>query len=193
MVRYLGRKNFILKSFGNLPGFKILKKPIIEKKNFKKLSSYAIRLKEKQKIRYNYGITETQLYNYTKKIQSLTHLIKNALLKKIEMRLDNIIYKFGFTATIASARQLINHGKIFINFKAVNIASFMCHVNDLLSFRPTEKQKELIQLNTYSKSIFLPKQLLKISKFQGKINAKSLNIFNLKINERLILEFYSKR
>lgn len=198
MVRYLGPKHIKLKTLGNLPGLKILQnkqkrasKPNVLKKFPKKSSAYCLRLKEKQKIRYNYGISETQLYHYVKKLQYLRNKTQNDLLTLIEFRLDIIVYTLGFTKTIASARQLINHGKILVNSLRVTIASFICKKKDIILLNLLEKQKEFYRLPNLS--LFeLPNHLLKLNSFCGQIIENKIITFNLIIDERLVFEFYSK-
>lgn len=197
MVRYTGPKNLIIKSLGNLPGFKVIREqyvklPIKESqltKRIKKSSDYGLRLKEKQKIKYNYGISEPQLYRYVKKIQYLPIRTQYDLLNLIELRLDTIVYNLGFTSTIASARQLINHGKIFVNAKRVTIANFICTNKDIIFVKFTKKQKELF----VSSFIGIPNHLIKLTEDCGQLISDKITSFKLKIEEQLVIEFYSKR
>lgn len=197
MVRYTGPKNLIIKSLGNLPGFKVIKEQYVQlqikesqlPKGSKKSSDYGLRLKEKQKIKYNYGISEPQLYRYVKKIQYLPIRTQYDLLNLIELRLDTIVYNFGFTKTIASARQLINHGKIFVNAKRVTIASFICTNKDIIFVKFTKKQKELL----VSSFTGIPNHLIKLTEDCGQLISDKITSFQLKIDEQLVIEFYSKR
>lgn len=197
MVRYTGPKNSIIKSLGNLPGFKIIKDQHVQLNSkesqlmtgLKKSSDYGLRLKEKQKIKYNYGISEPQLYRYVKKIQYLSTRTQYDLLNLIELRLDTIVYNFGFTKTIASARQLINHGKIFVNSKRVTIASFICTDKDIIFVKFTKKQKELLG----SSFVGIPNHLIKLTEDCGQLKSDQITSFKLKIDEQLVIEFYSKR
>ena len=198
MVRYLGPKFKKLRRFGSLPGLKIL--PPNFKKNVgmdsqvkkfsKKSTPYGLRLNEKQKLRYNYGISEIQLFKYVQKIQFLFSKTPFSLLRLIELRLDVIVYSLGFTLTIASARQLINHGKICVNFKKVTIASFNCKRDDFISLILTQKQKDLQNFNSFS---VLPAHLMRLNNFCGKIKTERISTLNFSIYERLVLEYYSKR
>lgn len=200
MGRYIGPKNSIIKSLGTLPGLKVLKKNINENKSnsknktqkLKKKSDYGLKLKEKQKIRYNYGISEPQLYRYVKQIQNLVNRTKYDLLRLIELRLDNIVYNLGFTVTISSARQFINHGKIYVNSKRVTIASFNCQKDDIISLQLTKKQKKFIKLKILNFNE-IPIHLKKLNSFSGKIITEFITTFKLNIEEHLIFEFYSKR
>lgn len=199
MVRYRGPKYRKLKAFGVLPGLKICKteqKLVSNLNQFKKLkkksSAYSLRLKEKQKIRYNYGISETQLYSYVKKFQYFKNKGQNLLLTQIELRLDTIVYSFGFTKTIASARQLINHGKVFVNSNRVSIASFICKIEDIIFLEISKEQKEYIASQPFFIAK-LPNHLIKLHSFCGQIINDQITKFNLMCEERLVFEFYAKR
>ena len=105
------------------------------------LSEYGIRLQEKQKLRYNYGVGEKQLFNYVKESRRLPGATGSILLQLLEMRLDNIAFRLGFASTIPGARQLVTHGHILVNGKKVDIPSFQCQPKDII----TVKQKKLSQ------------------------------------------------
>merc|ERR1712178_625003 len=83
--------------------------------NQKKLTQYAIRLEEKQKLRFNYGLSEKQLMNYIKEAKRIKGATGNILLQLLEMRLDNVIFRLGLAPTIASARQVVGHKHITVN------------------------------------------------------------------------------
>ena len=130
MSRYIGPKIRIIRRLGELPG--LTKKTTARKygpgqhgpsKLTKKitLSDYSLRLQEKQKLRYNYGISEKQLYGYVKEARSLKGASGTFLLQLLEMRLDNLVYRLGFSSTIASARQFVTHSHICVNNKNINI------------------------------------------------------------------------
>merc|ERR1712214_104358 len=89
-----------------------------------KLTEYKIRLNEKQKLKYNYGLTENQLFRYVKEARRRTGVTGLILLQLLEMRLDTICFTLGFANTIAQARQLVNHGHITVNKKVIDIPSF---------------------------------------------------------------------
>merc|ERR1711972_593360 len=102
-------------------------------KQKKKSTEYGQRLKEKQKIRFNYGITERQLVNYVKTSKRVEGKTGHILLQFLEMRLDNIVYRLGLAPTIFSARQLVNHRHICVNGERVSIPSYQCRPGDELS------------------------------------------------------------
>merc|ERR1712087_473399 len=112
-----------------------------------KLSEYAIRLEEKQKLKFNYGLTESQLFRYVKEArrrQGVTGLI---LLQLLEMRLDTLCFTLGFANSIAQARQLVNHGHITVNNQVISIPSFQCRLNDKISVKNKSTSKNLITNN----------------------------------------------
>ena len=160
MARYTGPRIRIIRRLGLLPGLtrKNIKnrtttpgqhgKPIFTKAKRSSLSDdYRERLLEKQKIRFNYGISEKQLVSYYKQAKQETGSTGNILLQLLEARLDCVIYRLGFAPTIPSARQIVNHGHILVNGKLVNIPSFICQKGDILTVRDKKQSKTLIGNN----------------------------------------------
>ena len=195
MSRYLGPKVCLIKRFGNLPGLKKISnsKTSFKTKENTKLKDYGRRLNEKQKIKYNYGITEIQLYNYVKTICTKKKKTYSTLLNQIESRLDNIVYRLGFANTIPNARQLVSHGKILINKKKVNIPSFKCKINDIIEIKNIKEQQISNKTINLHKSTLL-QNIVKFTNKCGQI--KNLDFSqnnNFEINERLIIEFYAKK
>ncbi len=160
MVRYLGPKLKIVRRLGLLPGLtrkntKNRKKTpgqhgkvVFLKKSRSSLSDdYRQRLLEKQKLRFNYGVTEKQLLAYYKKAKRTKGSTGTILLEFLESRLDCIVYRLGFAPTIPAARQIVNHGHILVNNKMVNIASFLCSSNDVISIKDKENSRNLLTTN----------------------------------------------
>ena len=110
-------------------------------------SDYLIRLKVKQRLRYNYGLTERQLIKYVKKAKKSKESTGQVLLQLLEMRLDNIVFRLGMSPTIMAARQLVNHGHICVNTKKVDIASYNCKPKDVISVRNFQKSLKLVKRN----------------------------------------------
>lgn len=205
MSRYIGPKIRIIRRLGELPG--LTKKTTARKygpgqhgpsKLTKKvtLSDYSLRLQEKQKLRYNYGVSETQLYKYFKEAQRLKGLTGTLILQLLEMRLENIVYRLGFASTIASARQFVTHSHVNVNGKSVNIPSFQCKPNDLISIKPrlnskllAKKKLEISINSTLPTHLELDKENL-TGKVKGLIKREEVN---LSVNELLIVEFYSRK
>nr|YP_009538759.1 ribosomal protein S4 [Lepocinclis ovum]AYQ93741.1 ribosomal protein S4 [Lepocinclis ovum] len=202
MSRYRGSKLRIVRRLGKLDGFtnKISNKlnPPGQHGSItnKKSSQYKVRLKEKQKLRFYYGISERQLFNYLKKARKRKGSSGKELLSLLEMRLDNIIYRLGICPTIVSARQLIVHGHIFVDGLLVNIPSFSCKPGNLLQIKNSDTSRNLVKRNIESKKdILIPSHLsFNSNKFEAKVVSDvNLISLNLIINELLVVEYYSLR
>merc|ERR1711907_599592 len=113
----------------------------------KKLTQYAIRLEEKQKLRFNYGISEKQLMNYIRQAKRIKGATGNILLQLLEMRLDNVIFRLGMAPTIAAARQIVNHKHILVNKSMVSIPSYQCEPGDVIAVKDSNVSKQLISKN----------------------------------------------
>jgi small subunit ribosomal protein S4 len=150
------------------------------------------KLKEKQKLRYYYLISENNLFLYYKKAKQLNGLLINNLIQILESRLDNIIFRLGFAKSILFAKQLINHNHILVNNKKINISSYLCKKNDIISIKNNVKSKDLIKKN-YNNNIKIPSYLdfnknLFIAKYNGNVDIKNILY---KINFSKINEYYS--
>ena len=205
MVRYRGPRLKIIKKLGELPG--LTRKIIIKKKNKQqreneekksKSSAYKIRLNEKQKLRYNYGITESQLLTYVKEARRRKGLTGFLLMQLLEMRLDNIIFRLGLVPTIPAGRQFVSHGHVLINKKKVNIPSFQCRPNDIISFSSKSKITNLLKANLSQTNHITDKVSTNHLEFdQQSLTAKINNIvthkdLSFKINDMLVIEYYSR-
>ena len=162
----------------------------------KKLTEYGVRLEEKQKLKFNYGLTEKQLFRYVKEArrrQGVTGLI---LLQLLEMRLDIICFTLGFAKSIAQARQLVNHGHITVNKKVVSIPSFQCRPKDIIGIKEKTTSKNLVETNIKNNQTGeLPYHLkLDSSKLEGSIlDYCDRNDVSLQLDELLVIEYYSRR
>ena len=159
-----------------------------------KESQYSLQLKEKQKLRFNYGLTERQLVRYVREAKRRNGSTGENLLQIIETRLDNIVFRLGFAKTIASARQLVNHGHIAVNGRRVTIPSFLCSVNDTIEVR--EKSRNFIKKAVEgAASQAVPLHLdSNLDKLAG--NVKDLaarDQIGVSVNELLVVEYYSRR
>ena len=110
-----------------------------------RLSDFGLQLREKQKVKRMYGILEKQFRNYYKKASGQKGATGENLLKLLEQRLDNVVYRMGFGSTRAEARQLVGHKAILVNGKTVNIASFTCNPGDIVSLREKAKKQQRIK------------------------------------------------
>jgi small subunit ribosomal protein S4 len=205
MARYRGPKLRIIRTLGILPGLTEKKSKKNDKpgqhgkntaENTKKITEYALRLKEKQKLKFNYGLTETQLYSYIKEARRRQGVTSLILLQLLEMRLDTICFTLGFSRTIANARQLVNHGHITVNGKIVDIPSFQCRLNDIIGIKQKQNSINLIQKNLQFTRVYEIPSHLNFDK--SKLEAKVINYCNrddllLNLNELLVIEYYSRR
>ncbi len=201
MSRYRGPRLRVVRRLGELPGL-TRKKP---RRQYppgqhgqarKKRSEYAIRLEEKQKLRFNYGITEKQLVRYVRQARRATGSTGESLLQLLEMRLDNTVFRLGMAGTIPGARQLINHGHITVNGKVVDIASYQCRPGDVIAVKNKESSRKLVEANMqYPGLANLPSHLeFDKSTLVGKVNGKvEREWVPLQINELLVVEYYSRK
>jgi len=141
---------------------------------------FLIRLKLKQRIRYHYGITEKQLVNYVRQARKIKGSTGRVLLRLLEMRLDNTVFRLHMAPTIRAARQLINHGHIYVNNKKVSIPSYSCKPKDIIT--PAPKMRSIQLLNNFLTELDLEKSrfknLLKILKFGKKGLLNNTKILN---------------
>lgn len=147
MSRYIGPRLKKSRALGvDLPG---LSPKTIEKRPYppgqhgqarKKLTEFALRLREKQKVRFNYGVTERQLRHLVEEAKTSKMATGYKLIELLERRLDNVVFRAGFARTIPGARQLINHGHVLVNGSRVDIASYRTSKDDVISLRDRSKK-----------------------------------------------------
>ncbi|MDJ0799345.1 MAG: 30S ribosomal protein S4 [Calothrix sp. MO_167.B12] len=200
MSRYRGPRLRITRRLGELPGLtrKSARRaypPGQHGQNRKKRSEYAIRLEEKQKLRFNYGLSESQLLRYVRKARRVTGSTGQVLLQLLEMRLDNTVFRLGMAPTIPAARQLVNHGHVTVNGKVVNIASYQCRPGEVIGVRNKDNSRQLVETNLqYPGLANLPTHLeFDKNKLEGKVNGiVEREWVALQINELLVVEYYSR-
>lgn len=206
-MRYTGPKNKIsrrestdlgLKTLGSKSHGTMLKKlnlmPGQHATKFRrKLSEHARQLREKQKLRYAFGLTEKQLKSYfviASKKEENTSVYMCELLEK---RLDNVLYRMGFAPTRAAARQLVSHGHININGKKLSIPSYMVRVGENVELNEKKGANipYIVQFREQNSSI-IP-EWIKVVKNSGKLlEEPKSSIIDQQINMRLVIEFYSR-
>jgi small subunit ribosomal protein S4 len=204
MSRYRGPKIRIIRRLGELPGLtqKTTKRETLPGQHKKirnksgRGANYAARLEEKQKLRFNYGLTEKQLLNYVKEAKRVRGATGAVLLQLLEMRLDSIIFRCGLGRTIGASRQLVSHGHIFVNGKRVTIPSFQCRPTDVFEVRDKESSKtfamKLLEQTGGQNPVPTFIEFEK-DKLKGKITRVIENDeVSLDINQLLIVEYYSK-
>ncbi|HEY9833100.1 MAG TPA: 30S ribosomal protein S4 [Stenomitos sp.] len=201
MSRYRGPRLRVVRRLGDLPGLtrktpRRAYPPGQHGQARRKRSEYAIRLEEKQKLRFNYGISEKQLLRYVRKARRATGSTGQSLLQMLEMRLDNTVFRMGMAGTIPAARQLVNHGHVTVNGRMVNIPSYQCRPGDVIAVKNTERSKRLVQQNLeYPGLANLPSHLeFDKNNLTGKVNSViDREWVALQINELLVVEFYSRK
>ena len=196
MTRYRGPKLRIIRRLGALPALcsKKSKKrnpPGQHGRRLKNPNTYTVRLLEKQKLRFNYGLGEKQLKNYIKKAKRHKRATTQVLLELIEMRLDNILFRLGIFNSINAAKQFISHRHIQINNHKISIPSYECKIHDKITLSDERKYDALFKQINLKK---LP-SFLDFNPEQKCITIKSIiqrSDILLNINELLIIEYYAK-
>ncbi len=158
-----------------------------------KLSDYGTQLKEKQKVRFMYGLNEKQFKKTFKEAEKLKGIHGTNFLRLLESRLDNLVYRIGFSTTRRGARQLVNHGHITVNGKKVDIPSYRVKVGDVISLKEDDKNLKIVTESLAK----ITKRVDFITYDENKMEATYVrlperNELNADIDEALIVEFYNK-
>ena len=162
-------------------------------KNQKKLSDYGVQLQEKQKVRFMYGLSEKQFKKTFELAGKLKGVHGEDLLKLLESRLDNLVYRIGFATTRRGARQLVNHGHVTVNGKKVDIPSYTCKPGDVISLKDDDKELKVVKaaLEALSRRVdFIKYDDAKMEATYARYPERSE--LNPEINEALIVEFYNR-
>jgi small subunit ribosomal protein S4 len=158
-------------------------------------SDYALQLREKQKLRYMYGVLEKQFRNYYKEAAKRKGATGENLLQLLEQRLDNVVYRMGFGSTRSEARQLVSHKAITVNGESVNIPSYQVTPKDVVAVREKSRQQVRIQDSlAIAEQLGLPEWLeVDTKKMEGLFKfAPERSDLPADINESLVVELYSK-
>jgi small subunit ribosomal protein S4 len=160
-----------------------------------RLSDYGLQLREKQKLRRMYGVLERQFSNYYEEAARRQGATGENLLKLLECRLDNVVYRMGFASTRAEARQLVAHKAVQVNEQVVSIASYQCRPGDVLQIR--EKQRKQLRIQSalnVAQQVGLPEWVeVNDKEMRGVFKAAPARDDVLPdINENLVVELYSK-
>ena len=159
----------------------------------KKVTGYGIQLREKQKVRRAYGLLEKQFRNYYEKALKSNEGTGWAMLKMLELRLDNIVYRLGLASSRAKARQIVNHGHITVNDKKVNIPSYQVKVGDVIAVKESKGNLEMFKAVKETKPVTVKWLEFNAPALTGKVVAQpEREDIDLNIQEHLIVEFYSK-
>ena len=160
-----------------------------------RLSDYAVQLREKQKVRRIYGVLEKQFRNYYKKADRQKGATGMNLLRILERRLDNVVYRMGFGSTRAESRQLVSHKSIVVNGTVVNIPSYQVEAGDVVAIREKSRNQLRIQgaLTLSANRSPVPWVEVNPEKMEGVFKAApERDELPQEINENLIVELYSK-
>lgn len=161
----------------------------------RRLSDYALQLREKQKLRRMYGVLERQFRNYYKKAAKQRGATGENLFRLLECRLDNVAFRMGFGATRAEARQLVNHRAVMVNGRCVNVPSYQVEVSDVVSIRDRARKQQRIQdsLSLMEQYGFPGWVEVDANKMQGTLRAlPERDDLPADVNEQLVVELYSK-
>ncbi len=206
MARYIGPKCKLMRREGTDLYLKSRARSVDSKCNMEKvpgqqsdrrrrLSDYGVQLREKQKVRRLYGLLERQFRNYYANADRAKGPTGENLLKLLERRLDNVVYRMGFGSTRAEARQLVSHKAIEVNGRPVNVASFSVSPDDVVSVREGAKKQSRIQnAMTLAEQYGFPEWLEVDTKAMSGTFKRIPDRVDLpaEINEQLIVELYSK-
>jgi len=161
--------------------------------NRKKVSEYALQLKEKQKIRLTYLVSEKQFHKYYERANRKTGVTGTILLQLLETRLDNVLFRAGFSVTRRQSRQLVGHGHVLVNGKKVDIPSYILKEGDVITIKARSSQtvKEIIEMIDQATApawinVDAEKQTIKVERLPEREE------IDPEFKEQLIIEFYSK-
>ncbi|MCF6463619.1 30S ribosomal protein S4 [Clostridium sp. Cult1] len=159
----------------------------------KKLSNYGMQLLEKQRLRAYYGVMEKQFLGYVREAKKAKDQTGYALIKILESRLDNLVYRLGFASSIRQARQMVVHGHIRVNGKKIDIPSYRVNVGDTIALKERSRNIEMFRENFLSSFPNLYPYLEKNeSSFSGKfIRYPEREEVPIEIEDQLVVEFYS--
>jgi len=203
ICRRLGTKLFLKGERCFSPKCAMVKRPYSpgqkgKKRGRRSLSDYGKSLKEKQKLKKLYNLKEGQFRNYVKgilKYRGKVEDISSILVKRLENRLDNIVFRLGFADSRTQARQLVSHGHFLVNNRAVNIPSYQIKKGDVIKVHPSSSKKNIFQNLQNKLKKYQPPSWISLDseKLEGKIvGSPKMEEINLPVEISAIFEFYSK-
>src|SRR5437660_7713962 len=160
-----------------------------------RFSEFAIRLREKQKVKRIYGLLETQFARYFDLAERMPGVTGENLLVLLERRLDNVVYRLGFASSLRQARQLVRHGHMQVNGKKVSIPSYLVAANDVITVAEKSRQKKVIQeaVEMSQRRGVPPWMTVERDQFRGSLKAYPARAdLTMPISEKLIVEHYSR-
>jgi small subunit ribosomal protein S4 len=160
-----------------------------------RFSEFSIRLREKQKVKRIYGLLERQFAHYFELAERMPGITGENLLVLLERRLDQVVYRLGFSSSLAQARQLVRHGHIQVDGKVVTIPSFLLDVNQTVSIAEKSRQKKVVveAVELAQRRGVPPWMNLEREQFRGALKAlPARGDLTMPISEKLIVEHYSR-
>jgi small subunit ribosomal protein S4 len=161
----------------------------------RKVSEFGIQLREKQKVRKTYSVLEKQFRNYFEKAEQRKGMTGENLLRLLEMRLDNVVYRMGLARSRAEARQLVTHGHFTVNGRPTNIPSFGTKIGDRIEVRESRRGREYFKTAADTvKSAQIPEWVsVDAAKLSGSVLSEpAREQMPMEFNEQLVVEFYSR-
>ena len=202
MSRYTGPRVKKMRALGiELPG---LSAKSIERRPYppgqhglsrrRKRSDFGLRLIEKQKLRFNYGVSEAQMRRLMKECLSSKHSTGDHLITLLERRLDNVIFRSGFATTTPAARQLVNHRHLRVNGRNCDIASFRVSIGDVITFGPRSQELSIVTESLDKPTQYRP-EWLDVDTEQRRVHVKAYpdgSSAPFPIDTQLVVEYYSR-
>ena len=201
MSRYTGPRYKVSRRLGFSTletGKELAKKPYIPGEHGRdgrrrKLSNYGIQLQEKQKVRFMYGLSEKQFKSFFVKAGKMAGVHGENLLKLLESRLDNFVYRIGFSTTRKGARQLVNHGHITVNGHKVDIPSYIVKPGDVIGLKEKDKDLAIVKASLESLQNRVDFISYDDKKMEGTyVRMPERSELNADIDESLIIEYYNR-
>lgn len=203
MARYTGSKNKLQRALGKDLSLKTNAVKIIRRLQIPvgqhgpkgsrgKTSDYKMQLKEKQKVKWIYGVLEKQFRSYYNEARKDPKATGTKMLQLLEFRLDNVIYRLGFAPTRAAARQFITHGHVMVNSKKLDIPSYQVRINETVSINTKIADNPDVKKGLEDKKVILPKWLDRKALVGKIVREPERDEIEGDIAEQLIVEYYSR-
>ena len=160
----------------------------------KKVSEYGAQLKEKQKVKFVYGVQEKQFHKYYLKASNMKGITGDNMLRLLELRLDNVVFRLGLAKTRRMARQVVGHGHIRVNGQKVDIPSYQVKVGDVITLRPRSAESEMFKSLREGTTVLTPKWLsFDAPNLTGNVAAlPTREDIDMEVAENMIVEYYSR-
>lgn len=160
----------------------------------KRLSNYGMQLLEKQRLKAYYGLLEKKFNRYVEKAMQEQGMTANNLYRKLELRLDNLVYRIGFARSIRQARQMVSHGHILVNEKRIDIPSYEVNIGDEISLKKKHQKNDLFQENFRERHLT---EIEYLSRDEENFSATLVRLpereeIPVQIDDQLVIEYYAK-